>query len=183
MFTFPARIVPASAHLLPLFGACALGGCTTAAGPAVGPTVGSAPANACSGGRIDIARGVDVVEAWRGFKGSDGQSHLERVKIPGTKGVYYGGKVHVTIFDLGDPSGASFVYGEPNMEIPIHPVPYKETFIILSGSSDVFTPDGQIVHLEAGSMVLSEDLGTPGRWGRSGPCGYVALSLAYKAQK
>lgn len=137
----------------------------------------------CPGGVVDIGRGVDVIEAWRGYKGDDGQSHLKRVTIPGSKGAYYGGKVHVTIFDLGAPTGASLVYGEPNMDIPIHPVPYKETFIILSGSSDVQTPDGQVVHLKAGSIVMSEDLGTPGRRGRSGPCGYVALSLAYKSPR
>lgn len=134
----------------------------------------------CGGGTVDIARGVDVVEAWRGYKGADGQSHMERVSIPGTKSVHYGGKVHVTVFDLGHPSGAAFVYGEPNMEIPVHPVPYKESFIILSGSSEVVMPDGQVVKLSPGSMLTSEDLGTPGRGGRSGPCGYVALSLSYK---
>ena len=155
----------------------------TACTAGAAPPVAEAPAVNCTGGTVDIARGVDVVEAWRGYKGADGQSHLERVKIPGTKGVYYGGKVSLTIFDLGDPTGASFVNGSPNMEIPVHPVPYKETFIILSGSSEVFTPDGQVVQLKPGSMLMSEDLGTPGRGGRSGPCGYVALSLAYKAQK
>ena len=66
------------------------------------------------------------------------------------------------------------------MQIPIHPVPYRETFIILSGSSEVLTSDGQVVRLGPGSMLMSEDLGTPGRSGRAGPCGYVALSLAYK---
>jgi hypothetical protein len=137
----------------------------------------------CTGGSVDIARGVEVVEAWRAFKGADGLSHIEKTAIPGKKGVYYGGKVTVTVFDLGDPTGASFVYGEPNMEIPIHPVPYRETFIILSGSSVVHAANGQVVRLGPGSMLMSEDLGTPGRSGSSGPCGYVALSLAYKAEK
>lgn len=137
----------------------------------------------CTGGSVDIARGVKVVEAWRAFKGADGLSHIEKTTIPGTKGVYYGGKVTVTVFDLGNPSGASFVYGEPNMEIPIHPVPYRESFIILSGSSVVHAANGQVVKLGPGSMLISEDLGTPGRSGSSGPCGYVALSLAYKAEK
>ncbi|QGN55869.1 hypothetical protein [Novosphingobium sp. Gsoil 351] len=110
------------------------------------------------------------------------QPHRED-RHPRQKGIYYGGKVTVTVFDLGDPSGASFVYGAPNMEIPLHPVPYKETFIILSGSSVVHAANGQVVKLGPGSMLMSEDLGTPGRSGSSGPCGYVALSLAYKAEK
>lgn len=179
MPTFPTATKTTARSLLGLSAATALCACTATSGTVA--TTASAPA--CAGGLVDIARGVEVVEAWRGFKGADGQSHLERVQVPGTKGVYYGGKVRVTIFDLGDPTGASFVYGEPNMEIPVHPVPYKETFIILSGSSEVHMPDGQIVPLSAGSMLMSEDLGTPGRGGRSGPCGYVALSLSYKALK
>jgi mannose-6-phosphate isomerase-like protein (cupin superfamily) len=134
----------------------------------------------CTGGSVNIARGVSVVEAWRAYKGTDGLSHIEKVSIPGKKGVYYGGKVTVTVFDLGNPSRASFVYGEPNMVIPVHPVPYRETFIILSGSSEVHAAGGQVVKLGPGSMLTSDDLGTPGRGGTSGPCGYVALSLAYK---
>lgn len=137
----------------------------------------------CTGGSVDIARGVEIVEAWRAFKGADGLSHIEKTSIPGKTGTYYGGKVTVTVFDLGNPSGASFVYGSPNMEIPIHPVPYKETFIILSGSSVVHAANGQVVKLGPGSMLMAEDLGTPGRSGSSGPCGYVALSLAFKAEK
>lgn len=168
-----------AARLLTLVGAAAL--CLGSAGS--GLALARGQTKPCKGGLVNIARGVEVVEAWRGYKGADGQSHLERVKIPGKHSVHYDGKVRVTVFDLGDPSGAAFVYGEPNMEIPVHPVPYKETFIILSGSSEVQMPDGQVVHLSPGSMLMSEDLDTPGRGGRSGPCGYVALSLAYKAQK
>lgn len=179
MLTYRISDRTVSRTLIALFGMFALSACSTSSDSKVAST----PAPNCTGGGVDIARGVDIVEAWRGYKGTDGLSHFERVQIPGTKGAYYGGKVHVTNFDLGDPSGASFVYGEPNMEIPVHPVPYKETFIILSGSSEVNLPDGQVIRLSPGSMVMSEDLGTPGRGGRSGPCGYVALSLAYKAQK
>ena len=139
-----------------------------------------AKATRCQAGGIDIARGVEVVEAYRAFKGDDGLSHIERIKIPGKKGVFYGGTVRVTLFDLGDPSGASFVYGEPNMTIPVHPVPYRETFIILSGSSVVKDGLGKPYPLGPGSMFVADDLGTPGRSGTSGPCGYVALSLAFK---
>ena len=147
----------------------------TSAAPALAKAV------RCQAGGIDIARGVDVVEAYRAYKGADGLSHIERTKIPGKKGVFYGGTVRVTLFDLGDPSGASFVYGEPNMTIPVHPVPYRETFIILSGSSVVKDGLGKTYPLGPGSMFIADDLGTPGRSGTSGPCGYVALSLAFKA--
>ena len=139
------------------------------------------PGPVCESGTVKIDHELTVAEAWHAFKVSDGKSHFERVAIPGTKGVYYGGKVHVTTFDLGHPSGASVVYGEPNMEIPLHPVPYRETFIILSGTSETVTPEGELLHLGPGTMFTSDDVGPPGRRGRSGPCGYVALSLAFKA--
>lgn len=134
----------------------------------------------CQKDGIDIARAVDVVEAYRAYKGADGLSHIEKIEIKGSKGVYYEGKVRVTQFDLGDPSGASFVYGEPNMDIPFHKVPYRETFIILSGSSIAKDGKGKAYPLKPGSMFIADDVGTPGRSGSSGPCGYVALSLAYK---
>lgn len=135
----------------------------------------------CQKDGIDIARAVEVVEAYRAYKGADGLSHIEKIEIKGKKGVYYGGKVRITQFDLGDPTGASLVYGEPNMDIPIHPIPYRETFIILSGSSIAKDGKGNAYPLKPGSMLIADDPGTPGRSGSSGPCGYVALSLAYKA--
>lgn len=148
------------------------------AATAATPTL--AKAVRCQAGGVDIARAVEVVEVFRAFKGDDGLSHIEQIKITGKKGIYYEGKVRVTQFGLGDPTGASLVYGEPNMTIPIHPVPYRETFIILSGSSVVKDGVGKSYPLAPGSMLIADDLGTPGRSGTSGPCGYVALSLAYK---
>lgn len=149
--------------------------------PLAGASAKSAVApDRCASGDVPLGRAVEVVEAWRAFKGADGLSHVEAIKIPGKTGTYYGGKVTVTQFDLGTPSHASIVYGQPNMEIPVHPAPYRETFILLSGSSRIILSNGEIYPLKPGSMFVAEDLGTPGRGGKSGPCGYVALSLAYK---
>ena len=134
----------------------------------------------CKAVNITMGRAVEVVRAYRAYKGADGLSHVETIAIPGKTGVYYEGKVTVTQFDLGDPTRASIVYGAPNMTIPVHPAPYKETFIILSGSSLIRTSDGKTYPLGPGSMFVAEDLDTPGRGGSSGPCGYVALSLSYK---
>ena len=143
-------------------------------------SVASAKPARCQKDGVDIARAVEVVVAYRAYKGADGLSHIEKFDMRGQKGAFYGGKVRITQFDLGDPTGASLVYGEPNMDIPIHPVPYRETFIILSGSSVVKLSDGTSYALKPGSMLIADDIGTPGRSGTSGTCGYVALSLAYK---
>ena len=153
---------------------------TTAALGTVFTSYAAGAAPVCGPGSVDLARAVDVVEAVRLFKGADGQSQVETIKMPGKKGVYYGGKVRLTQFDLGNPTGVSLVYGEPGMDIPTHPAPYREVFIVLSGSSEIVLADGRVYPLGPGSLVIAEDLGTPGRSGRAGPCGYVAIDLQFK---
>lgn len=153
---------------------------TTAALGAVFASDAAGAAPVCGPGSVDLARAVDVIEAVRLFKGADGQSQVETIKLQGKKGVYYGGKVRLNQFDLGDPTGVSLVYGEPGMDIPVHPAPYREIFIVLSGSSEIVLANGKVHALKPGSMVIAEDLGTPGRSGRAGPCGYVAIDLQFK---
>ncbi|WP_439486882.1 hypothetical protein [Blastomonas fulva] len=128
----------------------------------------------------DFARSGKVLKMYRAYKGADGQSHIETIDIEGKGGVYYGGKVSLTQFGFGDPSNVVIVYGHPDMEIPAHPSPYREIFLIISGSSVVTLADGTEYALTPGTMLLSEDQGTPGRGGRSGPCGYVAVDFQYK---
>lgn len=143
---------------------------------------GAAPAVAdCTATGSNLGRDVDVVEAVRAYKGADGASHLETVKLPGQQGSYYGGSVKLTQFDLGDPSHVALVYGHPNIDIPVHPAPYREIFILLSGSSEIRLADGTTHALGPGSMFIAEDLGSTGRGGKAGPCGYVALDLQFKS--
>ena len=131
----------------------------------------------------DWARDVEVVKALRAYTGPDGESHIEPVPLPGKQGSYYGGSVKLTQFDFGDSTRVVLVYGHPNMNIAAHPAPYREIFIVLSGSSEIHLANGEVHALSPGSMVITEDLGSKGRSGRSGPCGYVALDLQYKADK
>lgn len=129
----------------------------------------------------DFARTGKVVKLYRAYTGSDGESKVETVDLAGKDGVYYGGKVSLTQFPFGDPSNAVIVYGHPNMDIPAHPSPYREIFLIISGSSTVVLKDGTEFQLKPGSMMLSEDqTSRTGRGGRSGPCGYVAVDFQYK---
>lgn len=130
----------------------------------------------------DFARTGKVLKVLRAYTGSDGQSKIETIDLKGEGGVYYGGKVSLTQFDLGDPTRTVIVYGHPNMEIPPHPSPYREIFLIVSGSSFVELPDGTRHQLTPGSMLLSEDqTSAKGRGGGSGPCGYVAVDFQYKS--
>lgn len=128
----------------------------------------------------DFARTGRIVKMYRAFTAPDGNSKIETIDLKGEGGVYYGGKVSLTQFGLGDPTNAVIVYGHPNMEIPPHPSPYREIFLIISGSSHVTLADGTRYELKPGSLLLSEDQGSTGRGGGSGPCGYVAVDFQYK---
>jgi quercetin dioxygenase-like cupin family protein len=72
------------------------------------------------------------------------------------------------------------VSGPPNFKLPFHPAPYREVFILLSGSSVMELSDGTSQHLKAGSVVFVEDVTGPGHGGSFGACGYVAMDLQFK---
>jgi len=149
-----------------------------APGLAAGGSPGPARAQ-CSSAPFDIGGDVDVVKAYRMFAGPDGASHVEDITLPGKRSSHYGGSVKVTLFDLGRPTHVSMVFGQPNMIIPAHPPPYREIFIIVAGSSQMVMPDGQVLNLVPGSLLIADDVGvTRGRGGSAGPCGYTAIDLA-----
>lgn len=126
-----------------------------------------------------FARTGKILKVLRAYTGPDGDSKIETIDLEGKGGVFYGGKVTLTQWDLGDPTRTVIVYGHPNMDIPPHPSPYRELFLILSGSSWVTLADGSEYSLTPGSMLLSEDQNAKGRGGRSGPCGYVAIDVQF----
>lgn len=145
-------------------------------------SVHAAPAMKCPSLPASWGRDVEIVDALRAFTGADGESHIEKIALPGKQGSYYGGSVKLTQFDFGDPSRVVLVYGHPNMNIAAHPAPYREVFIILSGSSEIHLANGEVHALVPGSLLITEDLGSKGRSGRSGPCGYVALDIQFKPE-
>ena len=152
--------------------------------PAKGPgDLSARQLAACKTLDAKFARTGKVLKIYRAFKGADGQSKIEIIDVKGQDGAYYGGKVTLTQYGFGDPTNVVIVYGHANMEIPVHPSPYREIFLIVSGSSTVMMPDGKKYELTPGSMFLSEDQDTPGRGGKSGPCGYVAIDFQYKTAK
>jgi quercetin dioxygenase-like cupin family protein len=129
---------------------------------------------------ITLARGVEIVSVLHTYKGADGESHMETMDLHGETKTFYGGSTKLTQFDLGDPTRVMLVYGFPNIEIAKHPSPYREIFILLSGSSTIIMPDGKTYERRPGDVLIADDQGTPGRSGHAGPCGYVALDLQFK---
>lgn len=159
--------------------AIAAGGSACGAAASEGPA--PAPA-ACPTLGADFARSGKVLKLYRAYTGADGESKIETTELPGVDGVYYDGKVSLTQFGFGDPSNAVVVYGHPGMDIPPHRSPYREIFIIVSGSSTIRLADGTTYEMTPGSMLLGEDqTSRSGRGGTSGPCGYVAIDFQYKA--
>ena len=143
-----------------------------AGGAQAGPAVETAAARsggqvnlACSSAPFDIGGDVDVLRAWRVFAGSDRASHAEAVTLPGKRGNYYGGAVRLTQFDLGRPP---------------HAAPYREIFVIVAGSSRIHRPDGQVIDLRPGTIMIADDIGVAKpRGGTGGPCGYIAIDLQF----
>jgi hypothetical protein len=131
----------------------------------------------------DFGRDGTTLRMVRAGIGPDGKTVVEDRTIEGQVGAFYGGKVRLTQFGLGDPSNVVIVYGHPGIEIPPHPSPYREIFLILSGMAEMLLADGTRLVLTPGTLFLSDDQGGPPRGGRAGPCGYVALDLQFKTAK
>jgi hypothetical protein len=128
---------------------------------------------------VDFARS-GIIKVHRAYTGADGRSKIEVTDMKGDIASFYGGSITLTQYGLGDPTKVVVVYGHPNLKIAPHPSPYREIFLIVSGSSVVELPDGTEHELKPGALFLSEDQKSTGRGGRSGPCGYVAIDLQFK---
>ena len=81
-------------------------------------------------------------------------------------------------YDFGPSSKTQIVAGPANLAIPLHPAPYRESFLILHGSVVMRLGDGTMRTLVPGDMSTYEDMDAKrGHGGTTGPCGYVALNI------
>jgi quercetin dioxygenase-like cupin family protein len=145
---------------------------------AANSTEALAKAPRCRAAVVDLARLGDDIVVNRVYTGADGKSHLDKTTWAAVKTTYLG--LQLAHFELGDPSNVVIVRGPPNFDIPFHAAPYREIFIVLSGSSTSILSDGTRIELTPGSILLFEDVTGPGHGGKIGPCGYVALDLQFK---
>lgn len=141
-----------------LLSTLALLACTSAAATPVSepkiPVLTAKQRAQCERLGIDFARTGKILKLYRAFKGPDGNSKIETIDIEGKIGSYYNGSVTLTQFGLADPSNVVIVYGHPNLKIAPHPSPYREIFLIVSGSSTIDLPDGTHYDLKPGQMLL-----------------------------
>jgi quercetin dioxygenase-like cupin family protein len=157
-------------RLIAAFGlAVAVAGCSVA--PAQ-------PSAQCRAAPIDISYQTRVLQVLRVYTGADGVSHAEDQAQPAEESTYLGALLRQ--YHFGDPSNVVIVSGPPNFKLPRHAAPYREVFILLSGSSVMELSDGTSHRLSPGSVALVEDVTGPGHGGSFGPCGYVAVDMQFK---
>lgn len=101
----------------------------------------------------------------------------ETVMAPKATPLFKTGKI-LNQYDFGPSSKTQIVYGPADLELPMHPAPGREAFLILQGSALLRLADGTERALVPGDMTIYEDTdASRGHGGRTGPCGYVALNL------
>ena len=116
---------------------------------------------------------------YRVFVGKDGDSEVEPLTLDSRAYpmLKTGKTLHIIDLPTASARVSQIVVGPANVELPFHPSPYKEMFILLGGSF-VFRTAKFSVAMGPGSVLLMDDMGaTRGHGGTIGPCGYVSLSI------
>ena len=146
--------------------------------PIMGPAH-AAPAPACQP-VSPFGPGLDHLDGYRLYTGPGGDTEVAPLRIDARRVPMLKTGKSLSILDLpaAHKRGDEIVIGAPDVEISMHPAPYKEMFIMLSGSVNVTTRNFH-ADLRPGSVLLFEDVGAKtGHGGHTGPCGYISLSIA-----
>ena len=123
---------------------------------------------------------TEYLDGYRVFTGPDGDSEVEPLRIEARRIPLWDTGKLLGIVDLPSaPTRAvQIVFGPPDLDLPLHPAPYKEMFVMLSGSCTLRTAKFE-AELLPGSVLLFEDVdATVGHGGRTGPNGYISVSIA-----
>ena len=122
---------------------------------------------------------LEYLDGYRVFTGPDGDSAVEPLRIP-TRIVPLldtGKKLGVLDLPKGGDRAVQIFIGAADVDLPLHPAPYKEMFVLLGGSLTFKTAKFSVA-MKPGSVLLFEDVDAKvGHGGRIGPCGYVSLSI------
>jgi quercetin dioxygenase-like cupin family protein len=144
------------------------------------PAVRSGSVPASCPAAVPFPDGVEAVKAIRVFKAANGESAFESVEFKGESKAYFkpGELFSHTLF--ANAAKVQIVSGPPNVTLPLHAPPGKEIFLTIQGSSTVVLPNGQEQTVLPGTVVIFDDGGSKtGHAGRTGPCGYVAINIAF----
>ena len=123
---------------------------------------------------------LDHLDGYRVFTGPDGDSAVEPLRIDAriVPLLSTGKKLGVLDLPKSGPRQPQIFIGAADVDLPLHPAPYKEMFILLGGSL-IFKTAKFSAAMKPGSVLLFEDVtARTGHGGHIGPCGYVSLSIA-----
>lgn len=140
----------------------------------------AAPSPRCSVSTNPFAGRRDSIEGYRVVTGPDGDSQVEPLRIA-TRDIPLlktGKLLGMLELPTSPKRGVEIVMGPPNVDLPMHPAPGKEMFVLLGGSITFKTAKFS-TKMGPGTVLLFEDTDAKiGHGGRTGPCGYVSLSIA-----
>lgn len=122
--------------------------------------------------------GVEVIKTIRVYTGPDGESHFEDKVTRGVTHPFFKTDKTVAQNIFGASPKVSLVSGPASQSWPARPGG-PGMFLGLAGSSFITLPNGQEREIAPGVLAVFEDQASKtGHGGRSGPCGYVTLSVA-----
>lgn len=120
------------------------------------------------------------LDGYRLFVGPDGDSAVEPYRIDARIVPMLKTGKQLALIELPKPGtrAPQIVVGAADVELPLHPPPYKEMFVLLSGGF-TFRTNKVAIAMKPGSILFFDDVGAShGHGGTIGPCGYVSLSIA-----
>jgi mannose-6-phosphate isomerase-like protein (cupin superfamily) len=123
---------------------------------------------------------LDHLDGYRVFTGPDGDSQVAKLRIDGkiVPMLKTGKQLGLIPLLTAPKRPVELVMGAPDVELALHPTPYKEMFVMISGSVTLKTRNFS-AELGPGSVLLFEDMDAKaGHGGHTGPCGYVSISIA-----
>jgi mannose-6-phosphate isomerase-like protein (cupin superfamily) len=158
----------------------ALGLCPLGLGTIMGPAVAAAaePSVACPSVSSQTFS-LNVIRNFRVY--TDPVTHESRTEQLSSAAkqtpLFHTGKI-LKEFNFGKAKRVQVVVAPANLDLPMHPAPYRESFVILSGTVDMAIGDGEHISMVPGDMVTMEDMASKiGHGGKIGPCGYVDLEI------
>lgn len=127
-----------------------------------------------------FAPGLDHLDGYRVYIGPDGDSAVAPLRIDAriVPLLKTGKKLAIIDLPRAGERAPEIVVGAADVELALHPAPYREMFILLGGSFTFRTAKFSAAMLP-GSVLMFEDVDArTGHGGHIGPCGYVSLSIA-----
>ena len=159
--------------------AALLSGCGTVIAPSEVGGEASRKVDACTGWSMADYMSARVIHRIRVFTDPrTGDSAMEETSYAPKATPLMKTGTTLREYDFGPASKVQVVVGPADLDIPLHPAPYRESFLVLKGSVLMKLGNGQQRELLPGDMTVFEDTAaTRGHGARTGPCGYVSLDL------